>query len=514
MTDFNAARPPFYWGVSTSGYQSEGGYNQPGQPQNNWSQAERSGQVAVTGKAAEFWQRYAKDFATCQHLGVTAFRMSLEWARIQPASDPQIRTAPAFDFQAMDDYALRIAACQKAGLEPIVTLQHFTHPLWLGVDAWLKEETLGAYLTYVETAVSHINHRLVTIHQTRPIRWFLTINEPNILVINTYLNGTFPSDQGISLNRAMVAFDHLLAAHIQAYDRIHQIYATQGWDSPMVSLNTYCSDLYWSEKLVWDLLNLASQPVPAQQLPHYFRHRAESFETALRQFNLPFRRDLPYRVGRLFRQIVHWMGERYLGPQSFQTTLRAVANCQGDRLFDYLALDYYDPFLAHSVRLPSFADLESDVPDFRGWVMSSMQTKWWDWRSLPEGLYCFCRYYSQEYSGTPILIAENGMALRRTEDNKTATTRRDQLRRSQFLREHLAQVQRLKTAGIPLVGYCHWSFTDNYEWGSFTPRFGLFSLDFERGCDRREADHLGDRPAQTYAQLIAQYSPAPSLPQP
>jgi beta-glucosidase/6-phospho-beta-glucosidase/beta-galactosidase len=69
---------------------------------------------------------------------------------------------------------------------------------------------------------------------------------------------------------------------------------------------------------------------------------------------------------------------------------------------------------------------------------------------------------------------------------------------------HVAQVIRLVREGVPLVGYFHWSLTDNYEWGSFTPRFGLFSVDYAGGGAREVEDHLGDRPSETYARLVRQ----------
>ncbi|HBE29865.1 MAG TPA: glycoside hydrolase family 1 protein, partial [Cyanobacteria bacterium UBA11368] len=65
----------FLWGVATSGYQSEGGYNGTGQPQNNWSLWEQQGKVMQTGNASAFWHRYEDDFQTCQKLGLNAFRL-------------------------------------------------------------------------------------------------------------------------------------------------------------------------------------------------------------------------------------------------------------------------------------------------------------------------------------------------------------------------------------------------------------------------------------------------------
>jgi beta-glucosidase len=49
----------------------------------------------------------------------------------------------------------------------------------------------------------------------------------------------------------------------------------------------------------------------------------------------------------------------------------------------------------------------------------------------------------------------------------------------------------------------HWSLFDNYEWGSFTPRFGLYSIHYDKGLDRSVEDPWGDRPAETYARLVA-----------
>ncbi|HYF36585.1 MAG TPA: family 1 glycosylhydrolase, partial [Prosthecobacter sp.] len=112
----------------------------------------------------------------------------------------------------------------------------------------------------------------------------------------------------------------------------------------------------------------------------------------------------------------------------------------------------------------------------------------------------FCDYYARDY-GRPVLIAENGMALRRKPDN-VASFRSDRILRSQFLKLHVHQVVRIVKEGVPLIGYLHWSLFDNYEWGSYTPRFGLFSLDYAHNRERRVEDHYGDRPSVTYAALI------------
>ena len=259
------------------------------------------------------------------------------------------------------------------------------------------------------------------------------------------------------------------------------------------------------------MLSLRIYDVKPSELQEFAYANAKQLEAEIRKANLPFRRDLPYRLGQLVQALTDWLGHRNFDVRHFERCLYELEASPRSRVFDYLAIDYYDPFIAHVFRLPSFSDFEFEPLDFRGWLMSGITSKWWDWRCLPEGLHFFCSLYSRMFGKVvdadfcPILIAENGMALRRKPDNSVAARRSDQIHRSQFLEEHVAQVSRLLDEKIPLLGYLHWSLTDNYEWGSYTPRFGLFSLDFEQGTDRLVEDHLGDRPSETYARLIQQH---------
>jgi beta-glucosidase/6-phospho-beta-glucosidase/beta-galactosidase len=84
----------FLWGVASSGYQCEGGYNGSDQPQNNWSGLEAGGIVMRTGPAADFWNRYEEDFAHSQAMSLNAFRLSIEWSRVQPSTSTAAATTP------------------------------------------------------------------------------------------------------------------------------------------------------------------------------------------------------------------------------------------------------------------------------------------------------------------------------------------------------------------------------------------------------------------------------------
>ncbi len=490
----------FLWGVATSAYQAEGGYNGEGQPQTNWAVAERAGVVSRVGGAADFWTRYEEDFAHARRLGLNAFRLSIEWSRVQPCQRCVEGEAPPFDTRALDHYAKMIHACRDHNLEPIVTLHHFVHPAWMGTDPWLRHETLLRYGAYVKTAVTHINTAL-TGRGTDPIRFFITINEPNMLVLNTYFGRQFPSAARGGIQNVMRAYDILLAAHVSAYNIIHDIYEENGWGRPAVTFNNYCSDLYWSDKLLLDLVDARYRGVRQGDLNNYVCCNAADYRRAFRAAKLPLHRDLPYFAGTFAKWLSDLLGRRWFNASNFHHLVETLYVAKRSRALDFLALDYYDPFLAHSFRLPRWSDIEMRSRSFRAWMMNSVTSKWWDWRVLPRGLYFFVKMYSSDFK-LPVLIAENGMALPVRWDN-TRIKRRDGMTRSTFLKLHLGEVQHLRHDGVPLFGYLHWSLFDNYEWGSFTPRFGLLSIDFERGTERLIQDPWGDAPSETYASLIS-----------
>jgi beta-glucosidase/6-phospho-beta-glucosidase/beta-galactosidase len=496
----------FLWGVATSAYQAEGGYNGPGQPLTNWAAAEERQDVALVGEAADFWNRYAEDFARCREMGLNAFRLGLEWSRIQPARDAADVAPPAFDYGALDQYATMIAACQQSGLEPVVTLHHFVHPAWLGTDPWLESTTATYFAEYVRVAVSYVNERL-----PRPIRWFITINEPNMLVLNSYLGRQFPAKHRPGFRSMMTAYNQLLRAHLLAYTAVHDLYTARDWPAPLVTFNNYCSDMYWSDKLLLDLVCVRERAIPREGVADYICRCAHAFEAAFDTAHIPLHKDLAYYFGALFKRISNWLGYRQFDAADFAPLLDTIYAQERTRFIDYIGIDYYDPFAAHAFRFPVLWDHEFMNRSFRSWMLATVTSKWWDWRVLPRGLHFFCKHYGEDF-GRPVLIAENGMALRRRLDSRRRT-RRDRMTRSQFLRLHVHEVARIRADHIPLAGYLHWSLFDNYEWGTYTPRFGLYSIDYPHSLERQVADPDGDRPAETYAALIAEVgSKVASLP--
>jgi beta-glucosidase len=489
----------FLWGVSTSAYQSEGGYNGKGQPRTNWARPEEKGRVAPTGTASEFWTRYGEDFNRVRGLGLNAFRLGIEWSRIQPSFTDEKTAPPAFDMNALEHYALMLIACREKGLEPVLTLHHFTHPSWLGTDPWLDPGTPELFRQYVAKSIEYLNERLIA-EGHDPVHVIITINEPNMLVFNSYLGMQFPCNGVPGLQTINNAVNTLLRAHVEAYNLLHDLYAARGWEAPVITFNNYCSDLYWLDKFFLDLVAAAERGIAREDVEEYICRCRKSFDEAFKAAAIPLRKDLPSLFGMMIKRMSNALGGEWFNAAKFAPILDAVYGSPRRQLMDFIGLDYYDPFAAHIFRLPVWWDHESKSRSFHDWIMNSVTAKWWDWNVLPSGLRFFCKLYAEDFN-RPILIAENGMALRRRFNNEHFA-RKDKTTRSEFLRAHVNEVERLTDEGIPIFGYLHWSLFDNYEWGSFTPRFGLYALDYLSGTDRLAVDFLGDCPSQTYATLV------------
>ncbi len=108
-------------------------------------------------------------------------------------------------------------------------------------------------------------------------------------------------------------------------------------------------------------------------------------------------------------------------------------------------------------------------------------------------------YYEAQH--LPILIAENGFA---THDNQA---RDDGWTRESYLVAHIQAIQKAQAEGIPVMGYMYWTLTDNYEWGSFSPRFGLWRVEARSG-DYTRFETPG---AGVYREIIRQGGVTPAL---
>src|SRR5580704_17767687 len=121
----------FLVGVATSGFQIEGGFNGPDEPHNNWAGWEAMGRIERSGLACDFWRHPEEFLDRAAALGCNTFRLSVEWARLEPHPG-------RYDDAALEHYAEILSMCVARGLAPMVTLHHFSNPVWQGEEFWLR----------------------------------------------------------------------------------------------------------------------------------------------------------------------------------------------------------------------------------------------------------------------------------------------------------------------------------------------------------------------------------------
>jgi beta-glucosidase len=187
----------FLWGAATSAHQTEG------QNRNSdWWQSEVAGLVPYrSGDACGSWHRWREDVQLVQRLGLNAYRMSVEWARIEP--EPGV-----FDGAVLDHYRQILEAVRAAGLEPIVTLHHFTNPRWLSsAGGWRNPGVVQRFGAYAD----QVSRRLGDL-----VKWWVTINEPMVFGLFGYISGAWPPHRRNDFIGYLRHGRHTLSAHATA----------------------------------------------------------------------------------------------------------------------------------------------------------------------------------------------------------------------------------------------------------------------------------------------------------
>ena len=192
----------FLWGAATSAHQVEGNCDKC-----DWWQAETDGLVPYqSGIADDHYNRFAADFELAKQLGHNAHRFSIEWSRIEPR--PGI-----FDEAATVHYRRVLLNLRERGLEPIVTLHHFTNPKWFAeIGGWTSPQSSSYFGRFVKYCLEHFGDY---------VNYWVTINEPNAYVTLGLLAGRHPPFKK-NPYLALKVFLNLRQAHVDAYDLIHK----------------------------------------------------------------------------------------------------------------------------------------------------------------------------------------------------------------------------------------------------------------------------------------------------
>ena len=245
----------FFFGVAYAPYCEGGGLNRPdGFKNTDWTR--RPPGDTSDGEGIRFWTNYADHVRLAASLGLNAFRMGIEWARCQPSPSTEPTDPPEWDASALDHYADMVELVIDLGMQPIITLHHFTHPLWLGLDIWLEDRGPDQLVAAEIRIVDEINTRLMA-RGSKKMAHFLVYNEPNLVPLFYHSLGWYPVER-VGPEYLLPAFDTMLSHYVKAYDGLHDLFETRGWGSPNVGYTIASLNPYEYDKQLDDLLRLRS----------------------------------------------------------------------------------------------------------------------------------------------------------------------------------------------------------------------------------------------------------------
>jgi len=339
----------FLWGSATSSHQVEGYCTN-----NNWykfeSAVDEQGKPRIlngqkAGIASDHWNHYEEDIRLMKALSLNAYRFSVEWSKIEPEQGK-------FDEKALDHYEQVVGELLANGIEPMITLHHFTDPLWFEAQgAFLQENSPEIFASFVEKVIVRLGPK---------VKLWCTINEPSVYSLQGYFKTHFPPAVKDPQNVGRV-FLNLLLAHTAAYQCIKKL-------QPQAQVGLVAALVIYDSPNWWNLLDVML---------------ARSFNRSMNASHLAY--------------LVH-------GFFSFSLPGTARVSYTNDikDAFDFVGLNYYTRFFQ---KFTLSGDGRSrEVTKARPEKLTDMR-----WEIYPEGLYR-CLKFITGYTAKPIYITENGIA--------------------------------------------------------------------------------------------------------
>ncbi|MGZ3773518.1 MAG: glycoside hydrolase family 1 protein [Pseudobdellovibrionaceae bacterium] len=398
----------FLWGVASSSHQTEGN-NQ----YNDWWDWEHEGKIeggVRSGLACDFRNRFKEDLLEIKNLGCNSFRFSVEWSRVEPEKGQWNELEIAF-------YKDLVLECKKLGIEPMVTLHHFSIPLWFyRQGGFTRKDSHVDFIPYVKKMVEVIGE---------DVHWWCTINEPIVYTLGAYFAKYMPPGE-FNPAKVVAANYHLFLSHREAYRIIKEKnqQAQVGIAHNMLAIRP-------SRK--WHLL----ERIIANAIDRFYNWAwIDAITGGKVCFSLPF-----------------------IFPKHSKIT--------AGKCCDFLGVNYYTQALVHL--WPKVYPHETSLPQYPVAVTFARRSdnkSDLGWSIYPKGLLKILRRL--EKFKLPIFITENGIA-----------DKADQ-HRPKYLVEHLRILAEARNEGIDVAGYFHWSIYDNFEWiKGFGPCFGLLEMNYE-----------------------------------
>lgn len=416
----------FLWGVATSSYQIEGGWNEDGKGESIWDRFSHTPGKIIDGSngdiACDHYHRWPEDIALMKDLGLQAYRFSISWPRILPEGRGQVNQA------GLDFYSRLVDGLLDAGITPFVTLYHWDLPQALqDQGGWPERSTAEAFVQYADVVSNHLGDR---------VKHWITHNEPWCISILSHQIGEHAP-----------GFQDTVAAVRTA----HHVLLSHGWAVPVIRHNSPGAEV--GITLNFEVDEPASNSAADGQLALLEDGRFNRwFLDPI--FGRHYPADIVASYAPYFPYGMDFIQPGDLSNMAIQT--------------DFLGVNYY----TRKVVRDETADDNEPAIRFADLPRTEM-----DWEVYPEGLYKLLNRLHFEYNIPKLYITENGCSY---SDGPDANGRVPDTLRLNYLRDHFAAAHRAVYNGVPLAGYFVWSLMDNFEWAKgYAQRFGIVWVDYE-----------------------------------
>ena len=186
-----------------------------------WSDWYQKGHIidgSDPARANDHFNRWKTDIDLMAEMGIRIYRLSIEWARLEPAKG-------GYDEEAVQWYRRLLEYMKSKGIAPLLTIHHFTNPLWFEkMGGFEKPSNIPVYLGFVEYAVRKFGDLADE---------YVTINEPNVFAVMGYHSGIFPPGKR-SMFAALRVQSVMASCHIRAYTLIHRLRSEMGYTNTKV----------------------------------------------------------------------------------------------------------------------------------------------------------------------------------------------------------------------------------------------------------------------------------------
>lgn len=416
----------FIWGAACAAYQCEGAWDEDGKGPGIWDDFchELNGHHVNNGDsgdvACDSYHRYREDVALMKAHNLRAYRFSISWPRVIPDGDGEVNEAGLAYYDALLDELI------ANGIEPMITLYHWDLPSALQrKGGWQNPQIVDWFARYARIIAQRFKGR---------VKWYMTINEAQCITFLGYGIGTHAPGLKLPEEELARIYHHIALSHSAAMRAIKQV----AGESVQVGF-VPCGNLCYPQ---------ADTPEGREAA-----YRA-SFEYGDRwgfNFNIVLDSLVLKRYDDTVPAVV----------KKFAATIPAS---------DWELMEAPD-FIGINVYQGQMVDAQGKaVPKPAGYPLTACK-----WPITPAVMHYGPMNVHRRYR-LPIIISENGLSCN---DVEFLDGRVHDPDRVNYLHRYISELSRAVQEGVPVFGYLHWSFLDNFEWSSgYDERFGLIFVDY------------------------------------